>query len=190
MPGEAFTFFTAGNLAGTFDEVTTVGRDDIYFSAVYTTGANGFVQAAVQAKGDMNPFVPGLDESDIQVFALGLRNPLAYRSTYGVSAATAGSLDGYAINGFDPLTYAPDNDLDFDDINDFAALMAGVSGMGQGGVLDRLHMYLSVPEPASAVLFAVGSYTILAGSVRRRPRRCASCAPVHQTQVVSKTCRI
>ena len=74
-------------------------------------------------------------QNDIQAFALALKNPLAYFNSYHIFGSDSGDLDGYRTN---PSNFAPNGRLDFDDIDDFAALMAAGSGGSAADMLARI----------------------------------------------------
>ncbi len=155
-PGTTFQIITAGGLdaADIFDSIETVGNDDIYFVPVYsatsgalggdaplaalTTGAG--VSVAVFQEGDMTGDAI-FDQEDVNAFALALTDPLEYFNQYFIFGDQSGDIDD-------------DGDIDFDDIDNFAAL---IPGMSTTQVLAAIRgMPEQVPEPGTWPLLLVG----------------------------------
>jgi hypothetical protein len=176
-PGTTFPILSAGDLAAgaTFEDVLTVGNNDIYFAPTYVPGSsapNGLAAGSDLAcsagvmcvtgyfKGDMNR--NGMyDAADIQSFALALTKPPEYHSAFGLFGTAPGDLDGWGTPGF-----SPNGRLDFDDIRGFRALMAsqGVPTAGLAAAIAALQG--EVPEPSALVLL-LGT-GIIAVLVRRQ----------------------
>jgi hypothetical protein len=81
------------------------------------------------------------DFDDVEPFVLGLNDPVAFAGQFGLPPADRGDMD-------------TDGDFDFDDINQFAALLA-VNGVQ------------AVAEPSSLVLLIVAVISLVLG--RSRP---------------------
>jgi autotransporter-associated beta strand protein len=141
-PGEAISIIDAGMGNGQFDDVETIGNDEIYFAPLYgsdTLSCDVYVCVGGYYRGDMNR--NGIfDTSDISSFALALTNALAYRNQFGISGSQSGNMDG--VGG-----------IDFDDIPLFRSIMQqnGVSTAGLAAAIERMGKP-SVPEPSSVVL--------------------------------------
>ena len=97
---------------------------------------------------------------------MALKNPLAYFNTYHIFGSDSGDLDGYRTN---PSNFAPNGRLDFDDIDDFAALMAAGSGGSAADMLARIQAQLrAVPEPGAMTLMVLGSFCLFLVRGERR----------------------
>jgi autotransporter-associated beta strand protein len=175
-PGEPIPIIQADSLAenAIFQDVRTVGNNDIYFAPIYSTEAGGAlggdlasgsnvgncpVGAACVAgffKGDMNRngmFDPG----DVQKFALALTKPDDYFGEFGIFGNESGNIDNLG------------DGLDFDDIDDFARLP--IPGASTAAIAAAIHAHIySIPEPASVMLVLFGSCVMVARRVQRRPR--------------------
>ena len=79
-----------------------------------------------------DPSVPGVGPEDAAAFAIALTNPELYVNTYGIEADEAGDIDD-------------DFDIDFDDIDDFVAL---IPGMSMAEMMEIIRAAQRVPEPA------------------------------------------
>jgi hypothetical protein len=103
---------------------------------------------------------------DVPAFALALSNPNTYHSIYGIFGNSLGDVDGWATNQF-----APNGKLDFDDIDDFAALIAAGTPMGSGASVASIRAEilrdLGVPEPTSAFLLVCGGCALVLRGARR-----------------------
>lgn len=168
--GTVFEVMTTNGITGTFQNVSTVGADDIVLVPTYgisplvslpQVGALAFgdsVYLTSFAEGDMDPFTPGLGEEDAVAFALALTDPVAYRNTYGISADEMGDIDD--LNG-----------LDFDDIDDFVQLLNEATGgsMSMAQMFRIIEEVQAVPEPnALALVLAAGGLVL--GRLRYMPR--------------------
>jgi T5SS/PEP-CTERM-associated repeat protein len=157
QPGRTYQFMTVGSVMedSVFEEVVTIGRDDVYFAPIYPEEEMGSGSQAVLSntltlreirKGDMNGDLV-YDDQDVMSFALALTKPLEYHRDNGVSGQAAGDLDGY-----DPATMTSSGNgrLDFDDIDDFVLLINQQTGASTTGILAALDRHLQwVPEPSS-----------------------------------------
>lgn len=96
--------------------------------------------------GDMN--LDGIvDFEDIDPFVLGLNDPNAYVTTYGVAPNLHGDIDG-------------DGDQDFDDIGGFAAMLEPPSA--------RVSFLQAVPEPSALLLAGLALAGLLGWSKLHR----------------------
>ena len=170
------TSVTAGK---EFDQVQTTGNKHVVFIPTYIgqgagAGASGGSGSTVCAPGMcVSGFLRGdMDENnvlttaDVPEFALALSNPNAYHTKYGIFGNSLGDVDGWASDQF-----APNGKLDFDDIDDFAALIAAGTPMGSGASVASIRAEilrdLGVPEPTSAFLLVCGGCVLaLCGSRR------------------------
>jgi hypothetical protein len=133
-----------------FENVETIGGQGIYFAPEYAADSVAFASFLI---GDMNRS-GGLDEGDINEFALGLMNATAYRALRGLFPSQSGNMDG--VNG-----------LDFSDIDEFAAALE----LAQvPNALAAIHRALAaVPEPHTCVLMMLA--VLCGGSLGRRRSR-------------------
>jgi hypothetical protein len=116
-----------GAATGFFRSVDTVDNDLIFFAPTYSS-----VFLTSFLEGDMNldtMYTP----SDVDEFVLALRNRESYFGTYFIEGDESGDIDD-------------DNDLDFDDIDEFAGLIPGVSS---GQIVQLL---MGIPEPGTIVM--------------------------------------
>ncbi|MFV2070156.1 MAG: PEP-CTERM sorting domain-containing protein [Pirellulales bacterium] len=95
--------------------------------------------------GDMD-YDGDKDFDDIDDFVLGLNFPAAYEGLYGLPPSARGDTD-------------QDGDVDFDDIAGFVAILN--AGLVSGGTQN-------VPEPATAILAAIGLLGLVACGYRQR----------------------
>jgi hypothetical protein len=162
-----------------FDSVQTTGNKHVVFIPTYVAsgagaGASGGSGSSGCApgmcvsgflRGDMNENNV-LDPMDVPAFALALSNPNTYHSIYGIFGNSLGDVDGWATNQF-----APNGKLDFDDIDDFAALIAAGTPMGSGASVASIRAEilrdLGVPEPTSAFLLVCGGCALVLRGARR-----------------------
>jgi hypothetical protein len=141
-PGTSIQILTSGEgiVAGTeFDSVITTGSDDIYFYVDYSGGA---VNATAGLLGDFT-HDDAVTAADADLFAIGLINPNRFFDLVFADAGYAADIDD-------------NNRLDFDDIDDFAALLP--SG---GNSLDIVMAAIErqrafVPEPSATSLTLAG----------------------------------
>ena len=138
--GTMIEVITASSVTNTFEDVMTIGVDDILLAPVY--GANSVSLLSI-AEGDMNPFIPGIGEEDAVAFALALTDPVAYRDTYGISADEAGDIDDIGDSG-----------LDFDDIDDFVKLLNEATGssLTLAQMFQIIEEVQAIPEPTGLAL--------------------------------------
>jgi hypothetical protein len=180
-----FRFLTAGSseppgdmLENTFQNVDTVGNDDIYVALSFgetPQGAGGAslsggtfdANGEICSVGDMN-CSGDIDMADVPLFARALRTPTTYHQyTWNtivkiIFANDAGNVDGL------------NNGLDFDDIDDFALVVAGSgSGATVASVLAAIEAALhAVPEPSSSTSWFIGACLVaFTGSANRRRSR-------------------
>ena len=148
---------TDGNVTGKFDSVLTTGVNDIYLAPIY---GDSFVALQSLALGDMNQ-VDGLNADDAVAFALALTDPDEY-------------FDAYFISGSEPGDIDLDGILDFDDIDDFVALLNAElpEGFSMAQMMEIIQAAQPVPEPTGLVLSLAGCFLLCPS---RRPRRCMPC---------------
>lgn len=145
--------FVQGTVNAVAPAGTAFARMSLFFvqlnnegGAVYFDDAFlGVLSEAIVGDMDLDGDV---DFDDIDPFVLGLNDPVAYESNYGISPATAGDTDG-------------DGDFDFDDIPGFVTLLGGGSSLASH----------SIPEPASWVLLLGALCSTAITSRRPRGRR-------------------
>ena len=166
--GTTVEIFTAGSLNGNFDRVETVGSDEVYVRPIYDYGSGegggGSVSGGVCDLGDMN--CDGqVNGDDTHAFAVALRNIDAYYEDFLVFTSSGGDLDGLSDGQFHP-----NGRIDFDDIDDFAALVSGSgSGASYSRVVAAILAQANVPEPSTAVLLNCW-FGLLLATFRRRVR--------------------
>ena len=170
VPGSTtFEIVRADTLVGTFDNVETVGSDEFYVRAIYdyeADGGGGTASGGICDLGDMN--CDGqLNGDDTHAFAVALRDLDRYYEDYLTFTSAGGDLDGLADGQFHP-----NGRIDFDDINDFAALVAGSgSGANFDGIVAAIYAQAIAPEPSSGLLFLSGVGMMAVGLPRRRVDR-------------------
>jgi hypothetical protein len=137
-----------GDRQGVFRPVDTVGSDDTFYVLSYLDTNSTDIFAGGYFEGDMNLSggTPSLD--DVAEFVRALRNRDDYWFTYGIEGDESGDIDD-------------DNDLDFDDVDDFVVLLPP----GAGAQLHRL--LTGVPEPAS---WSMALWIVLCGCAAGRQR--------------------
>lgn len=152
-----------GVVAGQFDTIEVLGNNALEFFVSYNS-----VTITGCAKGDMD--CDGFfTASDVPMFAEALSNPDAYEASLlasfvsqSLTVSPSALVDAANILGdVDALN----NSIDFDDIDEFANLIPGVSA---GQVLAYLNGTPLVPEPSAG-----GLVLILSGllSIASRPAR-------------------
>jgi len=149
-----------GNADATFlpnDDFNTTPRGERPDVGAYVYRAAGnpgwavstdFKRFPVPVAGDMD-FDYDADFDDIYDFVLGMNEAADYATKYGVSPAAQGDMDG-------------DGDFDFDDIPGFVLLLGGTAELR------------TVPEPASALLTAIGACLFCCGRAPLHGRLCVS----------------
>jgi hypothetical protein len=186
--GGTFEFLTAGSLVppgemleATFQSVETIGNDDVFVALGFgglTDGAGGgSLDGNFNASGNICPIgdmncKDGVNMDDVPLFARALRTPTTYHIYFWntflprlmIFANDAGNVDG------------SNNGLDFDDIDDFAMMVAGSGAASFAEVLAAIDAeFHAVPEPMAAAMLVSGGWMLLAiGSVRpwRSEQRC------------------
>jgi hypothetical protein len=158
LPGTTVQVVSA-NTAGTrFFNTETVSGNGIYFAPTYLpTGVN----AISYLIGDMNR--NGVrNTDDIDWFAKALTNPDGYWNSSATGEIPAGPAC-ICIYGSSSGNVDGQLGLDFDDVDDFAALL----GVSSSLVFDAIN---AVPEPTAAALLGM-ILAALAVTGRSRPRR-------------------
>jgi len=116
----------SGNALTLLFESTTNGGSEAYaFDNIVVENVAEVVLGDMDCDGDT-------DFDDIDDFVLGLNDPAAYESLFGVPASLKGDAD-------------QDGDQDFDDIDDFVGILTGASRATQ------------VPEPSAWMLIVAGA---------------------------------
>jgi hypothetical protein len=166
-PGDTFDIVSAGNLSGSFNRVNTTGDPRFWVRTFYQHGLNGIASGELCDVGDADcDQQTGGDDGDINAFAFALRDEVAFLNDprYGSSRQSV-DLDGWGTPNF-----APDGDVDFDDIDDFVRLH---SGSGSSAVIfskvwEAIKNYQSVPEPNMVWLLVGISQFSVCNRHRRR----------------------
>jgi hypothetical protein len=159
--GTSIQIVTAGDgLAGgtEFSSIATMGNDDIYFYADYTGSA---VNAYAGTVGDFT-HDNVVTAADADLFATGLINPNRFFDLVFADAGSAADVGGPNGN--------PDGKLDFDDIDEFAALMSG-SGTSNSMdiIMDAIERQRAlVPEPSAVMLTVICGLCCVQRFRRRR----------------------
>ncbi len=152
--GSSIDIITAGNIASSFASVVEFGRvpNGSYAAPVYNATTVSLVGYQV---GDMNRDSM-LDNDDVDLFILALRDRLAYEMTelpggavIGISADITGDIDY-------------DGDLDFDDIQPFIESLEGSAAAYAAKML----LGIPIPEPSTAALLLIAG--ALCKGVRRQ----------------------
>ena len=166
--GDVIEVVTAGSLTpdAIFEEIEAIGlAPGLYLAPLYDGVASANAELAASSTGggrfsiagfpvgDMN-LSGGIDASDIALFALALIDKDEYESMFGPIAVSAGNADG--LGG-----------LDFDDIDDFSALISGGSAVQVHAAIQAL---LTVPEPHSITLAMFVALTCTTRRSRFAPR--------------------
>jgi hypothetical protein len=144
----------AGNLAGEFETVETIGSDDARFVVRYS-GTKA--EARSWSLGDMNGNGE-INSEDVRLFVLALMNPAKFPD--------ACNCDDFGQFGGDfPRDGRTDGRVDFYDIAPFNEAMAN-EGVSTSTFVAALEEYFStVPEPSPAVLAVA---TVAFAMVKRR----------------------
>jgi hypothetical protein len=160
-PGITIEVLTAGSLApGTaFDDVRTVGSNDVTFVPVYS-GANPMALTASSSVileshplGDMNlDFVT--DAADASALALAFVNPVAYQAEYHTPAPIMGRIND-------------DDYFDFDDISAFRDIV----GMPMAQLMQAIREAQGVPEPNGWALACFAFSGVTFGRMNRNKHR-------------------
>ena len=136
----------------------------IYVRPLYDDGGGGgggSVSGGICDLGDMN-----CDGNSIAMThspCRRVRDLDRYYEDYLTFTSAGGDLDGLADGQFNP-----NGRIDFDDIDDFVALVAGSgSGANYADVLAEIYSQLNAPEPSSGLL-CLGGAGMMAAGVRRR----------------------
>jgi hypothetical protein len=154
-PGATVDIISAGSLAGTFENVVSIGNNDIYFHPVYDY-LGGIVSLEQHDRGDMDGR-DGITPADFDLFVFGLMNTES--SFYSECQCAVGPQQGGDFNG--------NGRLDFDDIPGFQSQLAGM-GMSPDELSAAFQRYFNnVPEPASAWLMLGGLWHMLTARRRR-----------------------
>jgi autotransporter-associated beta strand protein len=161
-------FLSAAQIAGTFDEVAfenveilapnlhplvIQSRTDLRVIFLGTEPLEDYL-----LRGDMNND-GHVNQLDVPLFAKALLNPAAYDAAHPQLGLDYRPIVGNAdTNGV----------MDFDDIDDFVALLEPGPGASLAAVLAAINAELQVPEPPSVLFIACGSYLLAGGRVCRR----------------------
>jgi hypothetical protein len=183
--GDTITLMTAGSFTAdtVFEQVVTTGTEDLFMAVSYPNldggagGSNGgsgssdpvqVLSGQWYERGDMN-HLNGVDEDDVDFFALALRDPLAYFNSYvpngnnNVRIANWGTSAGDFAGGNQGQ---PDGTLDFDDI----PLFLNRVNMSMAAFMEIYESIgATVPEPSSSLLVVVGGLVTCGLRCRRRP---------------------
>jgi hypothetical protein len=153
-PAGAYGFFArlTSNQYTSSDPFLVVFNNHVAYSQMVPAAlAINAAGAGTARTGDMD-CDGDVDFDDIDDFALGLNDPEAYLSMFGVAPALKGDTD-------------QDGDHDFDDISGFVAILTGSGG---------LNAVRRVPEPMSLTLVAVGFCALVCVERVRRGVRSGS----------------
>jgi hypothetical protein len=183
--GDTITLMTAGSFTPdtVFEQVVTTGTDDLFLAVNYPNlsggsgGSNGgsgssdpvqVLSGQWYERGDMNHF-DGVDEDDVDYFALALRDTLAYinskvpNGNNNIRNADWGTSAGDFAGGNQGQ---PDGTLDFDDI----PLFLNRVNMSMAAFMEIYESIgATVPEPSSSLLVVVGGLVTCGLRCRRRP---------------------
>lgn len=130
-PNDALISGEGNLLPGRFRPVETIGDPDFFYAPDFQTMNSFDVFGNVFQEGDMD-LNTVVEPADVEWFVTALRNRDTYWMQRGIEGSESGDIDD-------------DNDLDFDDIDDFATLV----GLPMGAVLNLI---AGVPEPSTALL--------------------------------------
>jgi hypothetical protein len=167
--GDTIEILTAGSLAPNtvFDRIETTGVGDLYFAINYPNTAQGSGQSHEPGASASGTFLPHGDlnrdtkvnEMDVPLFALGLRNEEAFFSATPLGFCLC-------IEADEAADMDDNGRLDFDDIDNFAMeLEMGGMANARAAVLLALSQ---VPEPHSLSLGLLGLLPCVGLSLRNR----------------------
>jgi hypothetical protein len=166
--GATYLIITAGELSGTFENVESVGNNEIYFREIYdyATGGAGVQQ---QPRGDMNGSGWPPDQEDFDLFVFGLMNADLNEWFTRCGAACQGTEELGAIFPQDGGDFSGNGRLDFDDTSGFQNQLGGM-GMSTAGLSAAFERYFDqVPEPSTMwMLLFVGVHLLTASARQRR----------------------